>query len=263
MPRKKGGTRAALALNELAVRAGDIPEAEIQQFTTDLFSIADDLDISGDRERGFGAGATNELRIHWLLNNLLRDRLDIPARSRIIRAAAPTSSLHWLVDIAGRCKRIREKRGTPEENDNENFADDETVDWLWDLSLKRIRSAAVDGTLAKCSELVNLLYQWSNRAGDAEVRAWTDVQLAEDGFVVVVAKCLVMESWSFGMGGLGDRVALKSDFTDLESVQPLLDVARLRERIAEMLRSEKLSSSDRAALERFEAAPTHARGTLP
>jgi predicted KAP-like P-loop ATPase len=263
MPRRKGGTRAALALSELAVRAGDIAETDIQQFTIDLFNAADDLDVYADRERGFGAGATNELRIHWLLNNLLRDRLDIPTRSQIVRAAAPTSSLHWLIDVADRCKRIREKRGTPDENDNDNFADDETVDWLWDLSLQRIRSAASDGTLAKNSELIHILYQWSNRAGEVEVRSWTDAQLANDVFVVVAAKGLVMESWSFGMGSLGDRVARKSDFTNLESVQPLLDVAGLRERIAEMLRSDKLDSNDRAALERFEAAPAHARHSFP
>ncbi len=263
MPRRKGGTRAALALDELAIRAGDIQEADIQQLTIDLFNVADDLDVDADRERGFGGIATNKLRIHWLLNNLLRDRMDIPARSQIIRAAALRSSLHWLIEISSRCKRIKEKRGTPDENDNDNFADDETVDWLWDVSLQHIRSAASDGTLTRNPNMIDILYQWSNRAGNTEVRTWTDLHLENDDFVVASAKRLVMESWSYGMGGLGDRVALKTDFTDLESIQELLDVARLRVRIAEMLRSDKLSSSDRGALERFEAAPTDARGVLP
>ncbi len=115
MPRKRGGTRAALALDELSVRAGDIAAADLLQFVQELFIVADELDVPADRERGFGSIATNELRLHWLLNNLLRERLELPDRSRIVRAAASGASLKWLISFADRCKAMKDKRGTPED----------------------------------------------------------------------------------------------------------------------------------------------------
>jgi predicted KAP-like P-loop ATPase len=258
MPRKKGGTRAALALDELSVRAGDIAPANLPQLVEDLFSVADELNVAADRQRGFAGIGSNDLRLHWLLNNLLRDRLELPERSQIIRAAAPAASLEWLVSLSDRCKSIKDKRGTAEESGGDNLADDETVDWLYAFSLDRIRMAAADGTLARNNALAALLYRWRVRAGDTEVRAWTDRQLADDWFVVSLAKNLVQESWSAGMGGfgfMGDRVARKTEYVHLAPLEPLLDVARLRERVADMLSSGKIDAADREVLERFRSAP--------
>ena len=258
MPRRKGGTRAALALDELSVRAGDIAEADIQQFVVDLFSVADELDVSTDRARGFLELASNKLRLHWLLNNLLRDRLDLQARSDVIRAAAATASLGWIVHFSDRCKSLKDKQGGGDDSGSENFANNDTVDWLYALSLTRIRSAAANGTLAQKSELATLLYRWRDRVGDQEVRAWTDLQLDSEAFVVTLATTLVQESWSAGMdgfGSMGDRVARKTDYVQLKTLRPLLDVARMQERIVTMLQSGKLNSEDRLALDRFQTAP--------
>ncbi len=258
MTRKKSGTRAALALDELSVRASDIPPSDLQQFVEDLFSVADELNIAADQQRGFAGIASSDLRIHWLLNNLLRDRLELPDRSQIIRAAAPAASLEWLVSLSNRCKSMKDKRGTAEESGGDNLADDETVDWLYAFSLDRIRTAAADGTLAKKTKLAVLLYWWQARAGDAEVRDWTDLQLADDRFVVALAKDLVQESWSAGMGGFGfmsDRVARKTEYVHLSPLEPLVDVARLRERVADLLSSGRGDATDREVLERFRSAP--------
>ena len=237
-------------------RAGQVRDRRLQG-VGDLFSVAEELNVAADRERGFAGIASNDLRLHWLLNNLLLDRLELLERSQIIRAAVPTTSLEWLLSLSDRCKSLKDKRGTAEEG-GENLADDETVDWLYAFSLERIRAAAADGTLAQKPEPVALLYGWRDRAGAEEVRAWTDRQLANDAFVVTLAKDLVRESWSTGMGGfgfMGDRVARKTEYVHLEPLQPLLDVARLRERVTTMLKSAGLDAADRLALERFQAAP--------
>lgn len=256
--RKRGGTRAALALDELSVHAEDIAANDIQQFVNDLFSVADELNVSADRDRGFSGMASNDLRLHWLLNNLLRDRLDLATRSNIIRAAAPASSVGWLIDLSDRCKAGKDKRPASGENEQEMLVDDDTTEWLHAYSVERIRAAAADGTLVAVPDLVALLYRWRDRAGEAEVRTWTDRQISDDAFVVRLAEHLVQESWSAGMGGfgfLGDTVARKNEYVRMEPLKPLLDVACFKKRVTELLQATETDAADRAVLERFQVTP--------
>lgn len=54
---------------------------------------------------------------------------------------------------------------------------------------------------------------------------------------------------------MGDRVERKTEYVHLEPFEPLLDVARFRERVATMLQSVTIDDADRLILERFQAAP--------
>ena len=258
MRRKRGGTRAALALDELGVHAEDIAADDIQQFVNDLFSVADELNVSADRARGFSPLASNSLRLHWLMNSLLIDRLDLVTRSNIIRGAAPVSAIGWLLALSDRCNNCKDKLADSSENDREMLADDDTTNWLSAHTLERVREAASDGTLVAVPNLGVLLFQWKARAGDEEVRAWTILQLSDAAFVVRLAEHLVQESWSAGMGGfgfLGDTVARKKEYVHLELIKPLLDVERFKERVTELLQSAETETADRAVLERFQASP--------
>ena len=258
MPRKRGGTRAALALDELSVRAEDIAANDIQQFVNDLFSVADELNVSADRDRGFSGLASNGLRLHWLVSNLLRDRLDLVTRSNIIRGAASVSAIGWLLALSDRCKAGKDELADSGENDREMLTDDDTTDWLNAHTLERVRAAASAGTLVAVPDLVVLLFQWNARAGDEEVRAWTNSQLSDAAFVVRLAEKLVQQSWSAGINGfgfLGDTVARKKEYVHLELIKPLLDVERFRERVTELLKSAETETADRAVLERFQASP--------
>jgi hypothetical protein len=51
-----------------------------------LFELGDDLDVPSDEERGFSIG-DNQLRIHWLLRRLTRERFDLATRSAIFVVA--------------------------------------------------------------------------------------------------------------------------------------------------------------------------------
>jgi len=252
--RRKGGTRAALALEELTIRAGDIAEADVGQFVKDVFNVADELDSEADRGRGF----SNITRLHWLFNNLLRDRFELPIRTQIIRDAAMGASLDWLISLSDRCKSNKDKRSSDDDHGNENLVDDEAAEWLYDLSRERLREAATDGSLAKKPGIEALLYRWRDRVDGKEVRKWTDVQLTKDDFVVTLAKDVISEMLSQGIGGfgsLGDRVARRSQYVHLEPLSPLLDIQRFKERINSMLEASDTNPSDRAALERFKATP--------
>ena len=256
--RKKGGTRAALALDELNVHAEDIAENDIQQFINDLFSVADELDVSADSDRGFSGVASNELRLHWLLNNLLSDRLDLETRSNIIRSASAVSSVAWLISLSDRCKDSKNKRATSGKSEQEMLVDDDTTEWLYAYSLERIRDAAADGTLAAVPNLVGLMFRWKDRAGEAEVRTWTDNQISDSAYVVRLAEHLVQESWSAGIGGfgfLGDTVARKREYVNMEPLKSLLDVARFKARVTELLQAIDTDPTDRAVLERFQVTP--------
>lgn len=256
-PRRRSGTRAALALDELSVRAGDVDELHVEQLLIDIFRIADELNVDSDDERGVMGFGTNQIRIHWLLNNLLRDRFNLDFRSRIVRTAAGAASLEWLISLSSRCKEAKEKRSSNSDDGQESLVDDQTVDQLWELSLNRLREAAAVGSLAQCPRLEALLYRWGDRAGELEVRTWTDTQLDNDQFVVALARDVVRESWSHGIGSfgaLGDRVALRTEYVNLEPLTALLDIVRFRERAMSLLKATETEPSDRAILERFSAA---------
>lgn len=265
MPRRKGGTRAALALQDLAARASDIEEAHIPQFLVDLFSVADKLDLKVDAGRGFNNYGSNQLRIHWLLNSLLMDRFDVPMRSAFVRDAAPHAAIGWLVSFSSRCKSIKEKRGTKEDEGHDNPVDDDTTEWLFDLSRDRLREAAESGALYDHQDLIYLLFRWRDRTTIDEVRAWTDGQLDNDRFVVAIAEDAIQESWSHGMGDgtfLGDRVARRTEYVNLTSLSELVDVDRLKERIRSLAEQKALDEEANAILARFMATPERDPGRL-
>lgn len=245
MPRRKGGTRASLALQELSVRAGDIALADVEPFVRDIFAVADDLNVEGDADNGFAGFASNQNRLHWLLNNLLRDRFDLPFSSAVVRAAAPEAGLEWLVSLADRCKAVEEGR-------EDDLVDAATATWLHELSTDRFRAAAAEGTLAVMPGIEALLYRWRDRADDAEVRTWTDARLADNAFVAALARDVVRASLSHAMG---DRVARRTEYVHLAPLAPLVDVARLRSRISSMAGSPHTDPAHLPALERFLATP--------
>lgn len=255
--RRKPGTRAALALEELRVRAADIAQDDVVPFLKDIFSIADELNVEADNRRGFGDYGSNDTRVHWLLNSLLLDRFDEPTRTAIIREAAPVASLSWLMSLSSRCKSIKDKKDTDADR-GENFADDATVEWLFDLSRDRIRAAASDNSLLAVADIERILYDWKHRSSPEEVRAWTDKQLDNDIFISGMAAATIRRSWSYGIGGfgsLGDRVSKSYEYVNLEPLASFLDVGRFRDSVSRMLLRADLEPAQRVVLQKFKDAP--------
>lgn len=258
--RRRGGTRAALALEDLNLRACDIEEDAVLPFLKDIFSIADVLNIEADSRKGFYGLASNEMRIHWLLNSLLIDRFDISMRSRIIMRASYDASLEWLISLSGRCKNFKNKKAIGDDHDIEPLVDDETAESLYDYSLTRIRAAAEDGDLARMPRLDGILYRWCDRAGCDEVKAWTDIQLANDEFVIALARDVVSEMWSHameGFGSLGDRVAKKTNYVNFNPLKSLLDIDRFKERVTALLECSRIREESRTLLEEFRKTPEY------
>ncbi|ODS59351.1 MAG: NTPase [Acidovorax sp. SCN 65-108] len=236
--RPSGGTKAAVILDELNLHAEKVDVAYIEPLLTGLFAVADEINVEADRGGAFSM-ASNELRLHWLLRSLTRDRLTLDQRSAIYVAACQTASLGWLASFADSAwtdYHPREgKEPEPEDKCLTTAADAET---LRKLLGNRIADASKDASLLKSQDLAYLLYRWSELANDdgAVVKQWTSGQLATDEGVKQFAVAFTSYSWSqgLGMGGLGDLVARRTTRAQVKGLDRLMDVAEFRRRVEEV-----------------------------
>jgi len=258
--RRDGSTKAALVLDELMIHSATVPEATVTPLLSAIFSIADELDVEADQEKGFMGMANNSLRIHWLCNRMVTDRFDMPIRDGIYEAAAKRASFAWGWMFAERCRddydpNPRPRSGLP----SPPLVTEATAKKLARQSLTALRAAAKDGSLVRAAHLPRLLFDWSRRTtrGIAEVRCWTDAQLANDEFVVAMAKATtsIATTTSMGWDGDGDRVSRQVARVDFKPYEKILDTARLATRVDEVLAASSLTDAQSAILLKFKSAP--------
>lgn len=255
--RRRGGTRAALALEELMVRSSDIREDDVPELLRGLFSVADEIDAKADESRGLSIG-NNSLRIHWLLNKLVRDRFEQPRRTEIIEYACQDAEIAWMIEISQRCYRDYEPNREQQGEQREPWVTEEAAGRLINSCRTRVREAAANGTLGLNRNLAALLFRWRELANAAEVRQWTDAQLANDDFVVSFAEKIIRETWTQGIGGfgfLGDLVSRAQRYVHLAPYEDLLDVERFRARVDELLARADLAEDRRQVLAQYKATP--------
>jgi predicted KAP-like P-loop ATPase len=233
---KSGRTRASIYLEEMTVHASEIAKEHIGTLVSAIFEIADELDVEADRERGVFDLGDNRLRIHWLLNELVRARMENPERTRMLRTAMRTASLLWFCDFAERCNRDHQPgqngRLTPED---QRYVDQKTADRFLKEALQRIRQAAKDGSLAKQRRLVSLLYEWVRLSpkGIKEVRSKVAKLLTNDDFVAFLALDTFRTTWSHSAGDLVARGRTQINKEPInEFTNPKRFLARIREAMA-------------------------------
>jgi hypothetical protein len=107
VPRRSGRTQASLLLDELAAHTQDVTDVDVPKLLQVLFEFGDVLHTSADGRRAFGS-TDDQLRLHWLLNRLVRERFPLEQRAAIVLEAARSAALGWLSDIATRCCREHE-----------------------------------------------------------------------------------------------------------------------------------------------------------
>lgn len=259
--RRNGTTQASLALEEVTTRSRDMDTDKVAPFVAALFSVADQLDVEADRSRGFSIGS-NELRIHWLINNLINERFEEAERERIYQAAMAEASLGWLCDFARRCVQAYERSEDGQQH-RDPLVSEEMAKSFQQLALDRLRDAARDMSLIQSGQLAHLLFQWRGWASTEEVRQWTDAALERDDFVIRMAEEAISVAWTQGMGfgGMGDRVARPVTKVNLKAYEGLLDTARLETRVAEVRSRPGLDSGQKQKLDVFAEAPrgSHSR----
>lgn len=260
-PRRRGGTRAAVLLEELTVRAPLVPEATIKPLIMGIFSIADELHVAADKAEAFSVG-DNFLRIHWLLNQLVAERLEIAQRDEVLESAARTATLRWLINFARRC--VHEQEPAPNgRRPREPLTSAGASGRLRALTLARVEAAAAEGAFIRLPDLVSNLFSWRDLIGDGgadRLRAWLAERLDDDALVEALARSFISVGWT---QTAGDVVARREPRLNRDSVQALVDPVSFRARMTQILSMKDVEAGRREAIEQFEAAWVRLdRGTL-
>lgn len=233
--RRSGGTKAAVWLNELTTHAERVDRGKVQPLLTALFEVADEINVEADTARGFSMGS-NELRLHWLLRALTKDRMSVDERSAIFRQACNTAALGWLADFTRSAwNDYHPREGKEREPPEKCLTTEEDAAHLRVLLGSRIEAAAADGTLLAHRDLPFLLHSWVDLTTDegAAVRAWTSAAFATDDGVRQLAKAFTSYGWTQGMGfgGIGDVVAKRVTRVSPKGMARLIDLHAFRPRV--------------------------------
>jgi predicted KAP-like P-loop ATPase len=248
--RSSGATKAALMLDELNLHADRVGDDDVGPLLTALFRIADEVNLASDAARAFSIG-DNQLRVHWLLRRLTLERFDLRRRSALLTAACETAALSWLVAFASSAfedYHLREERQPKPED--KCLTTESDAQRLRDQALARIRAAAESGELATHPNLGYLLYRWRDLAQDdgAEVKRWTDAQLAIDERVAKLAQALTSHGWS---QTVGDAVAQRITLANISGLDLIIDKDRLRRRVEELAAKDTLREADARVITEF------------
>lgn len=228
--RRSGGTKAAVWLDELNTHSARVDHGKVQPLLTALFEVADELNVEADTGKAFSM-SSNELRLHWLLRSLTRERLSLDERSSLFQRACNTASLGWLADFTRSAWTDYHPREGKEPEPPENCLTTEAdAEQLRILLHSRIEAAAADGTLLAHKDLPSLLHWWMDLTTDdgATVRAWTSAAFATDHGVRKLSKAFTSYGWTQGMG---DAVAKRVTRVSRQSMIRLIDLDTFQPRV--------------------------------
>ena len=238
VPMLGGRTRASYVLEAIAPHAGSIQTEKVEAFLRALFEVADELMLCADKAGLYGM-VDNSSRLRWMLDSLVVERMALPDRSALLLRLAEHASIAWLVYLVGTADRLHTLKEKGEVSDDRLLTtiDDQTK--LKDLFMDRIAESARDGGLIRAPDLRLCLYRWAHCSGDGgeAVRAWTEGLMADDQGVPKLAEAFLGTAWTqgFGVSGLGDVVARRSDTAQIDGATEIIDLDRFRERLESWL----------------------------
>ena len=236
--RRAGGTKAAVLLSELDTHADRISREQVPSLLAALFSIADELNVEADEAGAFSIGS-NELRLHWLLRSLTRERMTLEERSSLFVEACQGASIGWLADfVRSAWNDHHPPEDRPPEPVERCLTSEADAGRLRELLRARLTAAADDGSLALHRQLAFLLYWWLDLAdaGGAAIRAWATALMDTEVGVRQLVNAFTSYGWSQGMGlhGLGDAVAKRTTHARVKSLGKFVDLDVFRCRAEEV-----------------------------
>jgi predicted KAP-like P-loop ATPase len=253
-PGSNGGTRAALMLAALQTLGDRVPIGNVPTMLKGLFAIADDLAVKADESRGFSTG-DNFLRLHWLINEQVRERLSLEERGPVLAAALAVSQIGWKMSLSNRLFSDYEKK--KDEDRGQQYppmVDEATARQAKVDATAALLAAAEDGTLIASNQAGRLIWRLIHESrGEDLARSITDQLLASDDGIVRLSEMVTSTSWSssMGFGGLGDRVARASPRVQREGLERIVDPDRLQAAALSLSEQADLSDADRHSLRWF------------
>lgn len=247
--REDGTTKAAMILDQLNVHSDKIKDADVEPLLKVLFRIADRLDVPQDEARGFSIG-NNQLRLHWLLRRLTKERFTNGLRSSVMKAAITDAPLGWLVDFSESAYRDHHPReGRRQSFDRVILMSLKDAGEVRKLTLGRIKSAATSGELLKHKQFASILFRWremqsegSEENESANVVAWANSQMQTDDGIVALVRAFTGSSWDHSSD---DVVAKRTMRAQTDGLELVLDLDVFRRRVDELASGNKLDSEAR------------------
>ena len=169
-------------------------------------------------------------------------------------AACQTASLRWLVDFASSAYEDYHPRpGKTLEPESQCLTTLSDAEVLRDTALARIRQAAQTKELRDHRRLAYLLYRWRDFAAGngADVREWSDRQLASNEMVVKFAKAFTSYGW---LHSGSDVVSQRTTLANVENLELVIDKARFRARAEELAEGSTSESDEAQIINEFLAA---------
>lgn len=229
-PRRAGGTRAAVLLDEIGALASDMEPDALERAATSILFAADGFLTAADDAGGFSLPVV--WQISWAVDAFL-GKLEVSAQARILRDALSTSpslsSLSFLV--FGWSREHGRHAEEPPKDESERRFDEQTVIFFETALASRLAAAAADGTLIASKQALDLIYAWSELAGNELVKQWSDGQIATDEGALNLARMVTTKGHVIGSG---DRVAREYPAVNREALTPLIDLERLDTRLNEI-----------------------------
>lgn len=252
-PRRRGGTRAAVLLDELTYNAGRVAVADIAPLVVAIFGMADELAVPADKAGAFATG-DNHLRVHWLLNRLVTDRLDEAGRDAVIEPATRQATINWRIDVTLRGVAQHAPRKNGQGRSSPPIVSAQASERMRAETLAAVESLAEQGKFFELNDPVSKLFRWRDLIGDQglpRVKAWLEEQLSSDTVVVRLAESFVSVGWRHSSG---DLVAQSFEHLSRTSVEALVDPEILLARVAAILAKNDAGAVEDAILNRFQTA---------
>ncbi len=252
--RKGGQSMIPVYLDELTTHARRVHKESVAALLAALFEVHDEIDLEKDSERGFMAMADTSLRYHWLIRRLTADRFTIEQRTQVYLAATERAAVGWLVEFVSSARRDYHREEGPR-REEECLVTEAALEPLTERALSAISAAAQDGLLLHHKDLMSILYRWRDFSGDpAAVRDWTSAQITNDDAVVILARRMTGQSWSYGMGGfgaLGDRVSTPTTRARIEGAEEIINLDEFKAALQRIDREAKLDADSLTTVRKF------------
>lgn len=263
--RRNGASGLPLVLDELTLHSSAIDTAAIPAAITTLFSMADANNLQQDRS-GDSNWINNNLRLHWLVNKLVFDRLPLEQRSEILLSCSGNAGLVWIVNFATRMWRDHNPSEGDQNHGNDRFVTKDASEKFRSLAVNRLREASDDETLQTHDDFIGLLIRWRNLApaDEERIRKFVEDGIANVDFLVAFLKSSISEGWSQGIGGfgmLGDRVARRTKHVSIKAFENFISMEQLMSRVDQTMRDTSVSEEIRKFLDEFSILKANSENT--
>ena len=227
--RKNGRSMVPVLLDELSCNAARMDKAKVEPFMCRLFELADEIRNNKDKDSGFPS-ADAHLQMHWLIRRLTENRYGIEERSTLYLKATEKASLRWLVDFTSSAIGDYKQRDDGPQLPDKCLTTETALPDLRLRAFAALEAAAKSGAFWKNDDPMYLLYRWRDISDDdgRKMKEWLYGQMQEDFVLITMAKHMTGESWTTGLGGLGDRVSKRHIRAQISDETNLFDVAKFR-----------------------------------